>query len=76
MRRVMAGVSGILFLVSLAWAANYKYVANSFSKKYHRPTCATAKNIAKNNLIKFKTAKEAVDAGYFSCQVCKPPQKD
>jgi methylphosphotriester-DNA--protein-cysteine methyltransferase len=72
----MVSVFAVLFLVSLAWAANYKYVASSFSMKYHRPTCATAKKISKDNLIKFKTAKAAVDAGYFPCQVCKPPQKD
>jgi methylphosphotriester-DNA--protein-cysteine methyltransferase len=32
--------------------------------------------IKPDNLVTFKSAKEAKGAGYVPCKVCKPPMKD
>jgi methylphosphotriester-DNA--protein-cysteine methyltransferase len=67
----------VVFLVAfLAWAADYKYVASSKGNKYHLPTCRAAAKIKEENLVTFKTAKEALDAGYTPCSICKPPAED
>jgi len=72
-------IIGFLLLGSagiLALASDYKYVGSSKSNKYHYPTCQWAQKIKPENLVKFKSAKEALDAGYIPCKVCKPPTKD
>ena len=43
------------------------------SDKYHRPTCRWAKRIAPGNRVKFRSAREAKEAGYKPCRACKPP---
>jgi methylphosphotriester-DNA--protein-cysteine methyltransferase len=63
-----------VFVISLA--ADFKYVASSNSKKYHYLACKWAKKISPKNLVTFKSAQEALKAGYIPCKVCKPPTKD
>ena len=48
------------------------YVASKKSNVYHLPTCKWAKKIKVQNYIEFKSIKEAEDAGYRPCKVCKP----
>jgi hypothetical protein len=69
-------VLALLLAAFLAFAADYKYVGSSKSNKYHYPTCQWAQRIKPDNLVIFKTAKEAVEAGYVPCSVCKPPTED
>jgi methylphosphotriester-DNA--protein-cysteine methyltransferase len=66
----------VLCIVFLSMAADYKYVGSSKSNKYHYPTCEWALKIHPDNLVTFKSAKEALDAGYVPCKVCRPPTKD
>jgi hypothetical protein len=66
----------IFFIVCLSLAADYKYVGSSKSDKYHYPSCQWARKINPANLVTFKSAKEAQEAGYIPCKVCKPPIKD
>ena len=67
----------VLFLAAfLSFAADYKYVGSSKAKKYHYPACQGALKIKAENLLTFKTAKEAIEAGYIPCTVCKPPAED
>jgi methylphosphotriester-DNA--protein-cysteine methyltransferase len=66
----------ILSIVFLSMAADYKYVGSSKSNKYHYPTCKWALKIHPDNLVTFKSAKEALDKGYVPCKVCRPPTKD
>jgi hypothetical protein len=67
----------VLFLVAcLAFAADYKYVGSVKSNKCHYPTCQWALKIKPENLVTFKTAKEAAEAGYVPCTLCKPPTED
>lgn len=44
--------------------------------KYHYPDCKWALKIKSENLVTFKSAKEALAAGYVPCKVCRPPTKD
>jgi methylphosphotriester-DNA--protein-cysteine methyltransferase len=66
----------VCFAAFLSLAADHKYVGSSKSNKYHYPTCQWATKIKPDNLVTFKTAKEAVEAGYVPCAVCKPPTED
>ena len=67
----------VVFLIfCLSMAADYKYVGSSKSNKYHYPTCEWALKINPANLVKFKSAKEALDKGFVPCKVCNPPTKD
>jgi hypothetical protein len=52
------------------------YVGSRTSNKYHRPECKWVKEIARKNLITFKSVKEAQEAGYIRCPACKPPLTD
>jgi hypothetical protein len=58
------------------YAQDYKYVASKFSIKYHKPNCRRALKIQPQNRVTFKTAKQALDAGYMPCPVCKTPNKE
>ncbi len=69
-------VAAMVFVAALAVAADYKYVGSKKSDKYHYPTCEWAKKISPYNLVTFKSAKEAWDAGYVPCGVCNPPAPD
>ena len=63
-------------IVYLSIAADFKYVGSAKSNKYHYPTCKWAQKIKSENSVTFKSAKEALAAGYVPCKVCKPPTKD
>lgn len=52
------------------------FVASSSSKKYHYPSCTWAKKISPRNRITFRSVKEARQAGYIPCKICKPPDTD
>lgn len=67
----------IAFLVtSVALALDYKYVGLKRGKKYHYPTCEYAQRVDSRLLLTFNSAKEAQDAGYKPCKICKPPITD
>ena len=53
-----------------------KYVASKKSNKYHFPSCKLAQKVSPSNRVVFKSAKEAIQAGYVPCKVCKPPVSD
>jgi len=65
----------IFSIVYLSLAADFKYIGSAKSNKYHYPTCEWAKKISPQNLDTFKSAQEAVKAGYVPCKICKPPAK-
>jgi hypothetical protein len=66
----------VVSFVCLSLASDYKYVGSAKSNKYHYANCKWAAKISSKNLITFKSAKEALDAGYVPCKVCRPPTKD
>lgn len=48
------------------------YIGNKNSKKFHRPDCRWAAEIAPHNRVEFGTREEAIAAGYVPCKVCRP----
>ena len=73
----IVSILGVVFpFVCLSLAAEYKYVGSAKANKYHYPSCEWAAKISPNNLVTFNSAKEALDAGYIPCKVCRPPTKD
>jgi methylphosphotriester-DNA--protein-cysteine methyltransferase len=79
-RRIIAVISILLMFAfvatSILLAADYKYVGSKRSNKYHYPSCRWAKKIKPYNLVTFQSVKEAQEAGYVPCKVCRPPLKD
>ncbi len=51
----------------------YKYVGNSFSHKFHRPSCPFARAMSPAHLCLFHFRKQAVEAAYLPCRYCLPP---
>ncbi|MEW6614808.1 MAG: Ada metal-binding domain-containing protein [Thermodesulfobacteriota bacterium] len=80
MKKIRISLSIIVLVVfsviCLAIAADYKYVGSAKSNKYHYPNCRWAQKIKSENLVTFKSAKEALATGYVPCKVCKPPTTD
>ncbi len=53
-------------------AAGSEVVGSRNSDVYHRPDCEWAKKISPKNLVKFKSAKDAVSEGRRACNGCNP----
>jgi hypothetical protein len=53
--------------------ASLELWASKKSNIYHYPSCTWAKRIHSENLVVFHSVKEARDAGYRPCKVCRPP---
>jgi micrococcal nuclease len=50
-----------------------KYIGSKKSKVYHLPHCTLAQKLISAESSVFNTVKEAVDAGYVPCKICRPP---
>lgn len=50
-----------------------KYWGNSFSLKFHRPSCPFAKAMSAHHVMFFNFRKQAVDSGQVPCRYCLPP---
>jgi len=61
----------LLFFAGQAFGA--ELVASKNGSKYHMPDCKLARRIKADNIMKFRTAEEAVKAGYKPCKRCNPP---
>ena len=61
-----------LILPSIALSSGNNYIGSKESNKYHLYDCRWVKNIKKENVVEFKTVKEAIAAGYKPCETCKP----
>lgn len=48
------------------------YIGNSGTMKFHKPDCASAKDMAKENRVEFFSRQEASAQGYEPCGRCKP----
>lgn len=53
-------------------ALEYNYVASESSNIFHKPDCRWAQNISKENLVKYKSREEAIQAGKRPCKTCNP----
>jgi hypothetical protein len=72
-RSLALGTVICLLAVTIALAAEGKYLGSSQSNVYHYPSCGYVKRIKPENLIHFQSVKEAQEKGYRPCKVCKPP---
>ena len=63
------------FLYTKAVAGKVGYVVPAKSNKYHYPSCRWAQKFRSENSAVFRSAKDALGAGYLPCKVCKPPGK-
>ncbi len=50
-----------------------KYWGNSFSLKFHRPSCPFAKAMSAHHVMFFNFRRQAVDSGQVPCRYCLPP---
>ncbi len=48
------------------------YIGNVNSKKFHRPSCASVKDMAEKNKVALSSREEAIAEGYTACGSCKP----
>ncbi|WP_049752567.1 thermonuclease family protein [Candidatus Desulforudis audaxviator] len=48
------------------------YVGNSGTRRFHRPDCPSAGQIAPQNRTRFETRTDAFELGYEPCRTCKP----
>ncbi|GAB4343152.1 MAG: hypothetical protein Kow0099_21330 [Candidatus Abyssubacteria bacterium] len=72
---VLSLVALMVFTVAvLNVQADEEYWGSKKSDKYHYTSCTWAKKIKPENRRVFHSAKEARDAGYVPCKVCKPPR--
>lgn len=53
-------------------AISYRYVGSTKTKVFHFFVSDCAKEIRSTNLRGFKSRKDAVEAGYSRCTVCRP----
>lgn len=72
----VASVVLFVYAFTKAPAASVTYVVHSKSNKYHYPTCRWVQKFGSRNLATFKSAKDALGAGFIPCKVCKPPIND
>jgi hypothetical protein len=70
---------GFVLSMQSAWAQTnsqvplpYKYVGNSYSLKFHRPSCPFAKAMSVNHVQLFHFRREAIEAGEKPCNYCLP----
>jgi methylphosphotriester-DNA--protein-cysteine methyltransferase len=52
---------------------SFLYVGSANSNVYHDPTCLCAQRIKPGNLVRFRSATEALARGYRPCKICRPP---
>ena len=49
------------------------YVLNTNSRKFHRPSCGTVKNMSESNKVyTYQSREEIIQMGYSACKDCKP----
>ena len=71
MNKLVTALVGVLVL-SFTGVAHADFVGNKDSKFFFPDTCSYVKFIKKDNVVNFKTAADAVAAGYKASSKCKP----
>ena len=52
--------------------SNAKYILNTKTKKFHLPTCSSAKSISAANKAGANDRAAIIAAGYSACKKCNP----
>ncbi len=73
--QIMFATSAVLFVFiwANAFAGNRRYVVPARSSRYHHPSCRFARKFRSGDMASFRSAKDALGAGYVPCKVCRPP---
>lgn len=50
-----------------------KYIGNSESRKFHRPSCPYACIMAHSKRVRFFYRRQAIACGHIPCRYCLPP---
>ena len=50
------------------------WLASSYTREYHWPSCSIAQNIPLPSRVWFDTVNQAIANGYHPCPVCHPPR--
>ncbi len=53
---------------------NRDWLASTYAREYHWPSCSIAQNIPMPSRVWFNTVNQAQAAGYHPCPVCRPPR--
>ncbi|MBS1953082.1 MAG: hypothetical protein JST89_02790 [Cyanobacteria bacterium SZAS-4] len=67
------GISSSDGLNSVSADLPIKYWGNSFSLKFHRPSCPFAKAMSAHHVMFFNFRRQAIDSGQVPCRYCLPP---
>ena len=59
-------------LASLA-AQGVRYLGNEERRYYCYPSCGGVEDLIRENHVRFRTEREACDAGFTPCEDCRPP---
>lgn len=51
---------------------DYAYIGNANSKKFHKSSCSSVRDMKDYNKVGFDSRSEAIDAGYDPCKRCHP----
>lgn len=76
-RRIKKQIAFILLvlvtlLMTMSTALATTYVGSDKSDKFHYTDCRAAQRIKSSNLVHFYSRKEAINAGYVPCGICRP----
>lgn len=52
--------------------SDYAYIGNANSKKFHKASCSSVRDMKDYNKVGFDSRSEAIDAGYDPCKRCHP----
>jgi methylphosphotriester-DNA--protein-cysteine methyltransferase len=73
-KKVFAAFALVAWLAGAPFAyADGKYVAASYSDRFHRADCKIVNKIDKEDIVTFSTPEEAIAAGFVPCKKCNPP---
>ncbi|MBF0504617.1 MAG: hypothetical protein HQL14_05890 [Candidatus Omnitrophica bacterium] len=70
-KKLLTAVVGI-FVLGFASLAHADFIGNKDSKTFHTDTCPMVKLMKDANKVVFKTAADAIKAGYAPCKKCTP----
>jgi methylphosphotriester-DNA--protein-cysteine methyltransferase len=65
-------VPAILFSSEVR-AQDGKFVAATYSDRFHRADCKIVRKIDAADLVSFEKPEEAIAAGFVPCKKCAPP---
>lgn len=60
-------------ILEAAPESSWKYVAATYSDRFHRADCKVVRKIDKVDMVGFINPEDALAAGFVTCKKCNPP---